>query len=67
MSKLNFSLSDQECVNNRKRKIKVSEWQDKKRKTLKDSGQPYINNRGKGIQIEGKKTPSDVSNFLCTI
>ena len=43
MSKLNFSLSNQECVNNRKRKIQVSEWQDKERKALKDSGQPCIN------------------------
>nr|CAD7257264.1 unnamed protein product [Timema shepardi] len=54
----NFTESDKDRVNNRKRPLNVSNWQDKKRKQLKDSGKEYVSNRGKGKVIAAKTLPN---------
>lgn len=55
----NFSESDKDKVNNRKRRLNVSEWKDKKRKILRDSGKEYVSRRGKGKIVSEKALPSN--------
>lgn len=54
----NVTESDKVRVNNKRRQVNVSEWKDKKRKSLKDSGKSYVSNRGKGTVIAEKTPPT---------
>ena len=61
-SSVNLSPGDQKRLNSgRKRKVNVNNWNDKKRKTSRDTGNPYISRNKK--PVPGKLPPGEVSRI----
>ena len=61
------SAAKKQLNKSRKRKIKITEWKDNKRKSLRNSGQPYICKRNVAVDIVSRKTlyPSPCDKIVC--